>query len=164
MNTTDLCPTDEGGQVTDWLIDLTEQIHEEFGAIAGAMAALLGPTASQLEFQVQARAEMWAAQLLGDDDKEAAQTAIDLMCVRWPGDARPPTDWWGTPLGMAVAASCGYPNAEVVSYSVAAAMLGCTKQNITNLLAARTHRLVRGPNGHGITSESIRERLRAQRG
>jgi hypothetical protein len=52
-----------------------------------------------------------------------------------------------------VARSVGHPSAEVVSYSVAGAMLGCTKQYIGKLV--KTGRLVAGPSG-GVTAESVR--------
>lgn len=139
----------------DVFAELTEQLRDDVGAVAGNLVALLGPSAEprMLEQLVNARAEMWAANLLGDDDRLAAQTVIDLACVLFPGDAAPGADWWRTPLGQAAARSTGAPAAETVSYSVAGAMLGCSKQYIGKLVG--DGRLRRGGNG-GVTMTSVR--------
>lgn len=137
---------------------LAEQIRRDLGQLASAMEALVGLDA-RLESRVNARAPLIAAQLLCGDDKLAAQTVIDLMCVLFPGNVEPPTIWWGTPLGRAVARSVGHPTAEVVSYSVAGAMLGVTKTTIGNAVTAG--RLVAGDTG-GVTAASVREQLLRQ--
>lgn len=146
----------------DKVLDVAEQIHEEIGAIVTAVESLLGPTSGPLATQLQVRAETWAAQILSDDDDTAAQTVIDLMCVRWPDSTTPPHEWWGTPLGRAVAASTGYDGATVVSHSIAAAMLGCTRQRVGKLVEEKL--LERGPDGHGVTTASIRARIRSRAG
>lgn len=53
----------------------------------------------------------------------------------------------------------GHPGAHVLSYAVAGAMLGITRQGVYDL-AARG-RLVRAAEG-GMTVESVRTRLRGQ--
>lgn len=138
--------------------ELVEQLRTEVGQVVFGLMSLLGPTEDMLllEQTVDSRAQMWAAALLGDDDHLAAETVTDLVNVLWPR-SEPTPDWWRTPLGRAAARSVGHPGAEVVSYSVAGAMLGCSKQNITKLLAAG--RLTKGPTG-GVTTASVREELR----
>jgi hypothetical protein len=138
---------------------LAEQLRKDVGAVTWGLTALLGPC-EELELvdqRVDARVAMWAATLLGDDDKLAAQTVVDLMAVLWP-NCDPTTDWWRTPLGRAVARSVGHPTADAVSYSIAGAMLGCSKQYVGKLVQAG--RLNRGPNG-GVTSRSVRAALHA---
>lgn len=141
------------------LVRLADQLRDEVGAIVRSLAALLGPSEQllMLEQQVESRAAMWASNLLGDDDNLAAETVIDLVNLFFPGDAGPDAGWWRTPLGRAAARSVGFPGADVVSYSVAGAMLGCTKQYIGKLAAAG--RLDRGSSG-GVTTASIRDFLK----
>lgn len=147
----------------DAFADLVEQLQADIGAAAGALLALLGPSGEMLlvEQQVHSHARMWASDLLGDDDRLAAQTVIDLVNVLFPGDTGPGADWWRTPLGQAAARSTGYPDADVVSYSVAGAMLGCSKQYVGKL--ANAGRLQRGRSG-GVTTTSVRAILNADRG
>jgi hypothetical protein len=135
---------------------LTEQLRDEVGGIALALDALLGATDVRTADRVHAHAPMWAAALLGDDDRLAAQTVIDVMNVIGTG-SEPALLWWSTPLGRAVARSVGHPSADTVSYSVAGAMLGCSKQAVHKRVAAGS--LVRGDDG-GVTTESVRVLIR----
>lgn len=133
---------------------ITAQIRDEVGEVALALEALIGPDCPRISERVQDQASTWAAQLLDEeDDRIAAQTVIDLMNVLPP----PTTDWWGTPLGQAVARSVGHPDADHVSYSVAGAMLGVSKQAAAKMIG--TGRLSRGPDG-GVTTASIQQLLR----
>lgn len=132
---------------------ITAQIRDEVAAVALALEALIGPDCPRVSERVQDRAPMWAAQLLDEDDRLAAQTVIDLMNVLPP----PTADWWGSPLGQAVARSVGHPDADHVSYSVAGAMLGVSKQAVAKMVG--TGRLSRGPDG-GVTTASIQQLLR----
>ncbi|WP_019901206.1 hypothetical protein [Salinispora arenicola] len=132
---------------------ITEQIRDEVAAVALALEALIGPDCPRVSERVQDRAPMWAAQLLDEDDRLAAQTVIDLMNVLPP----PTADWWGSPLGQAVARSVGHPDADHVSYSVAGAMLGVSKQAVAKMVG--TGRLSRGSDG-GVTTASIQHLLR----
>jgi hypothetical protein len=143
--------------------ELVEQLRTEVGAAAGGLLALLGQSPEMLlvEQQVHSRAVMWASCLLGDDDRLAAQTVTGLAGVLFPGSTGPAATWWRTPLGRAAARSGGYPGADVVSYSVAGAMLGYSKQYVGKLVAAG--RLERGPSG-GVTSASVRALLKAGAG
>lgn len=104
-------------------------------------------------------AEMWAAQLLGPDDAVATRTAVRVLAALYPGDAPfdPPEDWWRTPLGRVVARRVGHTARDHVSYSVAGAMLGITRQGVHDLV--RRGKLARHPDG-GVTSASVRDRLR----
>lgn len=139
--------------------ELVEQLRTDVGDMVGRLMNLTGPSNEMLlvEQAVHSRATMWASQLLGDDDKVAADTVLDLVHLLWP-HAEPTTEWWRTPLGRAVARSVGHPTADVVSFNIAAAMLQCSRQNISKLVAAG--RLHRGPAG-GVTTASIRDELRA---
>jgi hypothetical protein len=121
---------------------------------------LLGDEAATggLRGRVRARAGGWAARLLGGDERVAAETAGRLIGALYPGDGPfdPPAAWWRTPLGQAVLRRVGHPGAEAVSYAVAAAMLGMTRQGVHDL-AARG-KLDRHPDG-GVTTASIRARI-----
>lgn len=114
----------------------------------------LGPIRAQLRVE----AEVWAAQLLGADQERATLTAARLIGVLFPSDApfAPPTSWWRTALGRAVARSTGHPAAAAVSYSTAGAMLGITRQGVHDLV--KRGKLDKDPNG-GVTTSSIRDRL-----
>lgn len=114
----------------------------------------LGPIRARLRVE----AEVWAAQLLGADRERATLTAARLIGVLFPSDASfdPPTSWWRTALGRAVARSTGHPAAVAVSYSTAGAMLGITRQGVHDLV--KRGKLDKDPNG-GVTTSSIRNRL-----
>jgi hypothetical protein len=135
---------------------LTEQLRQDVGAVAAALDALIGTTEMTAADRVHARAPMWAANLLGGDDKLAAQTVIDVMCVIGADDHQP-IEWWATPLGRAVARSVGHPTADTVSYSVAGAMLGVTKQAIHKMV--KSGRLTPGRDG-GVTVASVQALIR----
>jgi hypothetical protein len=115
-----------------------------------------------LRRSVAADADMWAAQLLGPDDAQARQVAIRLMAVLYPGDAPfdPPEEWWATPLGRATARRAGHPSKEGVSFGVAGAMLGITRQGVHDLVSR--NKLSRHPDG-GVSVASIRARLGSRR-
>ncbi|SDH06458.1 hypothetical protein SAMN05216553_115111 [Lentzea fradiae] len=115
-----------------------------------------------LHRSVEADAEMWAAQLLGGDDALARQTAVRLIAVLHPGDTPfdPPDEWWATPLGRVAARRIGHPGKEFVSFGVAGAMLGITRQGVHDLVTRK--KLTRHPEG-GVTVDSIRARLDLRR-
>lgn len=120
-----------------------------------------GPAAAALqEVREQAgqQAAAWAADLLGPDHARAVHTGARLIAVLYPGDAAfdPPPEWWHTPLGRAIARRVGHPRTDHVSYAVAGAMLGITRQGVHDLV--RRGKLERHPDG-GVTTRSIRERL-----
>jgi len=133
------------------------QIAEEIEtSLIWPLEMLLGPGEefTLLRGRAQRTARMMAAQLASGDDRLAAQTVIDLAAVL-PEDI--PDEWWASPLGRLVAQSVGYPSAEAVSFSVAAAMLGISKTRVQQLIAAG--KLERHPDG-GITSASVQMRAR----
>ncbi|MFI9381814.1 hypothetical protein [Kutzneria sp. NPDC052558] len=109
--------------------------------------------------RVRAAAEEWATQLLGEDRPAAVMCAARLIAALYPGDRfEPPADWWGTPLGRAVARQAGYPGVDHVSYGVAGAMLGVTRQGVHDL--ATRGKLARHADG-GVTTESVSNRMRS---
>lgn len=117
-----------------------------------------GETAGALQRMVRAKATRWAALLLGEDDQTAALTAARLIAALYPGDTafEPPADWWRTPFGRVVAHRLGHPSTQAVSYSVAGAMLGITRQGVHDLVSRG--KLARHPDG-GVLVDSIRARL-----
>ena len=111
-----------------------------------------------LRAEVAASSRAWAAVLLGDDDLAAARLAIRIVAALYPGDTPfdPPPLWWRTPLGQVVLRRAGHPSAQAVSYSVAGAMLGVTRQGVHDLVTRG--KLARHPDG-GVTVDSVRARL-----
>lgn len=107
---------------------------------------------------VRARAQEWARHLLDGDDRSATHTIARLLAALYPGDGpfEPPAEWWSTPLGQAVARRAGHPYRPAVSYAVAGAMLGITRQGVHDLVSRG--KLDRHPDG-GVASESVRARL-----
>jgi hypothetical protein len=118
---------------------------------------LLG-SSGDLRAELAANSWAWAAQLLGDDDQAAAHTAIRIVSALYPSDTPfdPPPQWWRTPLGQVVLRRAGHPSAQAVSYSVAGAMLGMTRQGIHDLVTRG--KLARHPDG-GVTVDSVQARL-----
>lgn len=116
----------------------------------------------ELHDQVHADSKTWAEQLLGDNDKQARQLAIRLLTVLYPGDTPfdPPESWWATPLGRVAARRAGHPSRQHVSFGVAGAMLGITRQGVHDLV--NRNKLHRHPDG-GVTVESIQARLNRRR-
>ncbi|GAA5041367.1 hypothetical protein GCM10023259_010040 [Thermocatellispora tengchongensis] len=114
----------------------------------------VGPVRERLRIE----AEVWAAQLLGRDDRLAVRTAARLIAAVFPGDGPfdPPDEWWRTAFGRAVARRAGHPGKDAVSFATAGAMLGITRQGVHDLV--KRAKLDRHPDG-GVTTESIRERL-----
>lgn len=113
--------------------DVRAQLLDEVGARVSALGALLGPDmAMRLDRAVTARVATWAAQMCQEeDDRLAAQTVIDVMCVLWTTD--PPHNWWPTPLGRVVARSLATDDTETVSQSVAAEMLGVHRGTVAQM-------------------------------
>lgn len=144
--------------------DITEQVgaqlRDELGAAVSRIAVLAGPEEFiEWEQTVAARAPMLAAQLCQDqDDNLAAETVIDVMNALWPHGSpedRTP-DWWRTPLGRMCARSLGRDDAEAVTHSVAAAMLGVTRGTVAQLVTRGT--LDRHPEG-GVLRSSVLLRI-----
>ena len=109
--------------------------------------------------RVRAAAEDWAARLLGEDQTAAVMCAARLIAALYPGDRfEPPASWWATPFGRAVALRAGYPGVDHVSFGVAGAMLGVTRQGVHDLVTRG--KLTRHPDG-GVTTDSISTRMRS---
>lgn len=110
---------------------------------------------------VRVRAQRWAASLRGEDESAAATAAIRLVSSLYPGDRPfdPPAEWWSSPLGNAVALAVGHPAAQSVSYAVAGAMLGITRQGVHDLV--RRGKLPRHRDG-GVPPGAVRDRLRGR--
>ncbi|MGW1059284.1 hypothetical protein [Micromonospora rubida] len=110
---------------------------------------------------VRIRAGRWAERIIDGDDATAIGMVMRVVATLHPDDGpfAPPPEWWGTPLGRAVAWRVGHPTAVSVSYAVAGAMLGITRQGVHDLV--NRGRLARHPDG-GVTSASVRDRLRAR--
>ncbi|ETK34358.1 hypothetical protein [Microbispora sp. ATCC PTA-5024] len=117
-----------------------------------------GNEGERLRERLADKSREWADVLLGEDDRAAAYLAIRLVSVLYPGDGPfdPPAEWWGTPLGRAVARRAGHPAAPAVPVSVAAAMLGITRQGVHDLV--RRRKLDRDAEGRVLTA-SIQARL-----
>ncbi|MFE9205611.1 hypothetical protein [Micromonospora sp. NPDC007230] len=107
---------------------------------------------------VRERARSWAATMVSGDDRAAYGVIIRAIATLYPGDGpfNPPLDWWRSPLGQIVARRVGHPTAESVSYAVAGAMLGITRQGVHDL--ASRGKLARHPAG-GVLSAAVRDRL-----
>ncbi|WP_327040090.1 hypothetical protein OG400_19410 [Micromonospora ureilytica] len=107
---------------------------------------------------IRDRARSWATAIVSGDDRAAVSVVMRAIATLYPGDGpfNPPLDWWRSPFGQAVARRVGHPTAESVSYAVAGAMLGITRQGVHDL--ASRDKLARHPEG-GVRSASVRDRL-----
>jgi hypothetical protein len=148
---------------------LAEDLRRIIGSrVLDALDILFDPdelsvAGQRLRELLEVKSRIWADVLLGEDDRSAAFLAIRLVSVLYPSDGPfdPPAAWWGTPLGGAVARRAGHPAATTVPVSVAAAMLGITRQGVHDLV--RRRKLDRDPDG-AITTSSIQARLSRSRG
>ncbi|MFG1624734.1 hypothetical protein [Kribbella sp. NPDC049227] len=111
-----------------------------------------------LHDRVVEMAAAWASRLLGEDEVAARFTAIRLVSTLYPGDQgfTPPPGWWQTPLGQVMVRRVGHPTAESVSYAVAGAMLGITRQGVHDLVVRG--KLDRHEN-KGVTTASVQKRI-----
>lgn len=108
---------------------------------------------------VRIRAVTWADRIVTGDDPTAIGVIMRVVSTLYPGDGPfdPPLDWWRTPLGQAVTWRVGHPTATALSYAVAGAMLGITRQGVHDLVSRG--RLARHPDG-GVVPGSVRDRVR----
>lgn len=139
---------------------LRQQLVHDLGALAAPLAMLGDPDdVLAVEQMVGRWADRTAAGLASDDDRELAQTVIDVMAALWPHG--PPEQvgragWWSTPVGRVCATSLGRDDAEAVTQSVAAAMLGVTRGTVAQLV--HRGRLDRHPDGH-VLRASVLQRI-----
>lgn len=138
-----------------------EQLNAEIMTLVNTIEGLLGPDSIEFAMELRGRLEFTARtytrRILSDNDHEAAGAAVDVVTSLFPGDREIPDAWWSTPLGRVVAATAGHPTAENVTFSVAGAMLGVSKQRACKL--ADEGKLDRHPDG-GVTVLSVQQRLR----
>ncbi|WP_336206957.1 hypothetical protein [Nonomuraea sp. LPB2021202275-12-8] len=147
-------PQDERAELAQDLVRLvTSRLLDPLDILLQA-----DPAIEAMRDRVRADADTWAAELLGPDPQRATYMGVRLVAVLYPGDTAfdPPADWWRTPLGRAIARRVGHPSAERVSFAVAGAMLGITRQGVHDLV--RRGKLRQHPDG-GVTTLSIRQRL-----
>lgn len=140
--------------------EIVDQLCDEVDARLVALAPFVGvDTSIELAALLEARCRSIVAQLCGDDDRLAAGSCVSIMCVLWstgdPEDSGNP-QWWRTPLGQACARSLGRTDAEAVTHSVAAAMLGVAKGTVSTMVSRGT--LDRHPDG-GVLRASVLQRL-----
>ncbi|BCJ29981.1 hypothetical protein [Actinocatenispora sera] len=141
--------------------DLRRQLTEVVGTrLLDPLEILLDGdrTVDTLRTRVYEQTQVWTVQLLGPDGRQARFTAARLVATLYPDDAAfdPPAAWWATPLGRVVARRVGHPGAHHVSYAVAGAMLGVTRQAVHDLI--QRGKLDRHPDG-GVRVTSVRARL-----
>ncbi|MFI7609483.1 hypothetical protein ACIBTV_30825 [Micromonospora sp. NPDC049366] len=147
-------------------VAIVRQLVRDVGArLLDPLDRLLGmdgddpPASEALRARLQIAAEVWAAQVLGPDERLAAETARRLVAeIYQSGDVfAPPFEWWRTPFGALVARRVGHPAAEAVSLAVASAMLGITRQGVHDLV--KRGKLRRDEAGGGVLVSSVRDRL-----
>jgi hypothetical protein len=145
---------------------LRDQIVEVIGVrLLDPLEILLegDPALDPLRTSVAARARELAHRILTADDHTALTSIARLVGALYPGDEPfdPPVDWWRTPMGQVVVWRVGHPTADHVSYPVAGAMLGISRQGVHDLVSRG--KLTRHPDG-GVVPASIRARLRQEGG
>ncbi|MFF0123918.1 hypothetical protein ACFYP0_15055 [Micromonospora arida] len=147
-----MAPTHE--ELTEHLIRLIDiRLLDPLEILVGGHDAV-GP----LRAVIRERARTWATTIVSGDDRAAVGVIMRAISTLYPGDGPfdPPIDWWRSPFGQAVARRVGHPTAESVSYAVAGAMLGITRQGVHDLVSR--DKLARHPEG-GVRSASVRDRL-----
>ncbi|MDR7380735.1 hypothetical protein [Promicromonospora iranensis] len=149
------------GLVERRIIDPLEILFGPDGSDGGEPQAydVVGPVRERARIE----AEVWAAQLLGRDERLAGRTAARLVASLFPADGPfdPPDEWWGTAFGRVVAQRVGHPGRTAVSFAVAGAMLGITRQGVHDLV--KRAKLARHPDG-GVTTASVQARLNQPKG
>lgn len=136
------------------LDDAAEQLDDDVAAINDALFPL----------RDEMRIRHTIAELAQEaDDRLAAEACLTVMSLLWPRcapeDCGHP-DWWRTPLGQLCARSLGHHDAEAVTHSVAAAMLGIGTGQIGSLVSRG--KLDRHPDG-GVLRASVLRRIAGQR-
>lgn len=138
--------------------DVTDQIEDELSAaLAEPVGALLGLDLGEMVRQrISDLAPLIAHQLAQeDDDRLAAETVVDVLSAL----GEPDPEWWQTPVGRLCARSLGHDDAEAVTRSMAAAMLGVHPGTVAQLVHRGT--LERHPDG-GIRRSSVLARIGAR--
>jgi hypothetical protein len=113
------------------------QLIDEIGAIATAMAALLGP---DLVTVLTDRADQTAPRLVAElaDGGLGDETAADVLALLWP-HSDPDPAWWRTPLGLLIAPHwAGHQDDAGWTQAEAAEALGVTRGTVAQLIARGT--------------------------
>ncbi|GLY63933.1 hypothetical protein [Amycolatopsis taiwanensis] len=130
-------------------LDPLEILLQDAGAVA------------ELRARIRAQAAVWAREMIEADDDTVLGVIMRVVAALYPSDEPfdPPMDWWRTPMGQVTARRTGHPTAVRVSYPVAGAMLGISRQGVHDLISRG--KLTRHPDG-GVVPASIRDRLRQE--
>lgn len=116
------------------LNDITEQLDGYGRSLAHKLDQFLGSTDPELEQTVKLTSGLIALKLV-DGDYPTAVLLRDLIGKPCGGGEIDP-DFWRTPVGQRVARIAGYgPNEQVIPRKHAAAMLGISRQRISQLEA-----------------------------
>lgn len=139
-------------ELTQQLVELVER------RLLDPLEILLESDLADVRSHTAERAGAWADALLGADEMAARLMAIRLVSTLYPGDTgfEPPDGWWQTPLGRVMVRRVGHPAAASVSYAVAGAMLGITRQGVHDLV--NRGKLDRHDSG-GVTTASVQRRV-----
>lgn len=135
-----------------------DQLADELDAIESSLIPFTGVRAADIISPAHV-AGVVAELAQEDDDRLAAEACLSVMSALWPHclpERCGRADWWQTPLGRLCARSAGRDDAEAVTHSVAAAMLGMAPGSI-GVMIQRGH-LDRHPDG-GVLRSSIMARL-----
>jgi len=138
------------------------QVRDLLFVRAAAFADLVGGPDLRLELerQVDQALPRIVGQLTGDDEHTAAGTLRDLVILEHGETGEIPDDWWRTPLGRVAARVGEHDDAEAVTPSVAARMLGVAAPTVYQW--RREGKLERHPDG-GVTKASVMARLAEMR-
>jgi hypothetical protein len=149
--------------------EVAAQLVDELGPVAEAVAAVFGVDLhEQVLIRLDGACQRLAGELCCDDDRIAAGAVLTLMAARWPDGTAVPPEWWRTAAGRMVARSIGADDAEAVTHSVAAAMLGVTRGAVGQMVSrgasgrGGSGGLERHPDG-GITRSSVLARIARER-
>ncbi len=136
------------------LNEITAQLDQYGRSLAHKLDQFLGSTDPELEQTVKLTSGLIALKLL-DDDHPTAVLLRDLIGKPCGGGDIDP-DFWRTPVGQRVARIAGYgPNEQVIPRKHAAAMLGISRQRISQLEAEGALRAT----PVGLTAASVLHRL-----
>lgn len=149
-------------------IEVADQLADEMHLMAMTLVGLGVRSASPLDQpiagEIEAAAQLLAAHLTQDvDARLAGQACIDVMNALWPEttpEERGRPEWWNSPLGRTCARSIGTDEAEAVTYTVAAAMLGRPRGSVGAM--ANRGQLKKHPKG-GVLRSSIMQYLASGR-
>ena len=140
-------------EVTTAMVGNLSQIETFLAPVGGRDESL-----TALKQRLHTAADAYATML--QEPETAEQAAISLVHALFGAHSfsDPPSDWWKTEAGQAVAYAIGY-HRERAYRSDVQAILGISRQRVHELIAKD----VLVEDNLGITAESIRARVRSQR-